>query len=127
MPRLIWTCIGLFLVALEQAQSALEGYSYYSTGVEPLSDTCKAALNNEIDCDSSLEEICWNNVKPTSENLKSICTQRCYDSLAATRETVESSCASDHIIVAVENKKYPVTHTIDGYIGIKDKICLRDA
>lgn len=129
MLRLMRTCPALFLVARARAKSVLESISYTgdSTSADTLSDTCKAALAIEIQCDPSLEEYALDNVLPSSEDLVHICTQKCSDSLASTRESIAFGCAIDNIIYVYDNREYPITRPIDKMIDTKKRTCLRDA
>ena len=128
MLHLMWTCLVLFLVALVQAKSVLESISYTgdSTSVDTLSDTCKAALAIETQCDPSLEGYALDNVLPSSEDLVHIRTQKCSDSLASTRKSIASGCASDNILYVYDNREYPMTRPIDKMIDTKKRTCLRD-
>jgi hypothetical protein len=129
MLHLMRTCPALFLVALARAKSVLEGISYTgdSTSVDTLSDTCKAALAVETQCDPSLEGYALDNILPSSEDLEYICTQEFSDSLASTRKSIASGCASDNILYVYDNREYPMTRPIDKMIDTKRRACLRDA
>ncbi|KAF2723823.1 carbohydrate-binding module family 50 protein [Polychaeton citri CBS 116435] len=117
----------LSLLALSQAQSFPEGYSYDFSSIPTLTPGCQDALNTTVQCSWLLPTYDLDSIDLTSENLTTVCTTSCSDSLSSTRKTIDSACPISSNQIVVEDIAYPATETIDRLIDTYSKLCLKES
>ncbi|KAG8164807.1 hypothetical protein KVR01_005082 [Diaporthe batatas] len=84
-----------------------------------------STFTSEVTCDRSLPIIAFGGYFPTSDDLSSICTSDCLQSLESLINTQQTSCAQD--VIEVSSLDYPVTATADTLMWTYNYTCRRDA
>ncbi|KAI1798650.1 LysM domain-containing protein [Daldinia bambusicola] len=92
---------------------------------DSLSLSCNSTFTLEVTCDSNLPAIAFSGLFPGSDELATLCTLDCLQSLELTRNAQASSCSAD--IMVSSGDFYPVTATIDTLMWTYNYTCRRDA
>ncbi|WXC55913.1 hypothetical protein SNK03_001857 [Fusarium graminearum] len=96
-----------------------------SLGVpETLSEKCQASFHETVECNARLGSVAFNGTFPTNDQLASICTSDCYESLNVFRSKQIQACSNETFLL--DGYDTPATFNVDQLLFTYDYTCLRD-
>ncbi|KAI1171965.1 hypothetical protein F4777DRAFT_590888 [Nemania sp. FL0916] len=130
--QLIFLCASSFLCLSIVSGQVFVGSNRSETdfpySIQPsdgLSTSCNSTFTSEVTCDVNLPGIASGSYFPTSDDLTSLCTTDCLQSLESVRAAQEKSCASD--VMVISGVTYEVTTTVDTLLWTYNFTCRRDS
>ncbi|KAF7184584.1 hypothetical protein CNMCM7691_005768 [Aspergillus felis] len=91
---------------------------------DSLSPGCQASFNHSTQCNSTLGAVAFDALFPTSDQLATICTDNCLESLQSFRSQLLQSCAGESY--PLDGQLVPATYNADQLLFTYNYTCLKD-
>ncbi|KAF5011761.1 hypothetical protein FDECE_2128 [Fusarium decemcellulare] len=110
------------------AQQFADDDEYYESSEDHFTLECRTALNSTLDCSWLLGDYDSGELPDLSnEQLKSICTPKCADSLPKVQKKIHAACPYKNNKIKFEDGQYvAATITVDRLVDSHQKLCFKD-